>query len=82
MSDWSEWTPCACEIQGVHFQTRVRAILEEPLPGHKPCSEVRETRECICRQYEIAVGNWTSCEMVITNVTCGIGQLHVFCVMS
>jgi hypothetical protein len=73
MSEWSNWTPCACEIQGIHFQTRARADLEEPLEGGKPCAERRETRECLCHQYEVAVGNWTTCEMTIPNVTCGLG---------
>ena len=74
MSQWSEWSPCACIENSTASATRIRTrdIVTEPLPSAEQCKELEETEECPCYTYHKELMNWTNCEMENDDL-CGVG---------
>ena len=75
MSQWSEWSLCACKENSTVSATRVRSryIMTEPLPSAEQCKELEETEECPCYTYHKELLNWTNCEMENDGL-CGSGR--------
>ena len=83
MSQWTEWSRCACAENSAKPSTRARSrtVVTEPLPSAEQCAELEETEECPCYTYSKEYLDWTRCD-VQSEAECGTGGycfLFLFC---